>query len=245
MMTLTEIKKLYPVVRMGECDATAHEVNYNGERLEYLDQYIQSMINEGKVKYAGYCICKSGHIFVDAALGNVKGSGKDASEFRTNTAFDIKSISKLIYTIALLKLSEDGLAYPDGSLQEWIKDFSDEDLKKITGMEANDYIKDAILKPCSIRDSKQATCREIVHLGEMLLKDGYYRGKRVIGKNALAYLEKDFLDKMILEDKSSCVLLTDRNNDLVISYKISFSSEKDWDFKVLQGIESIIYSGLN
>ena len=33
-----------------------------------------------------------------------------------------------------------------------------------------------------------STCREMLHLGEMILRDGMFRGRRVIGKEALSML---------------------------------------------------------
>ena len=38
-----------------------------------------------------------------------------------------------------------------------------------------------------------STAREMMHLGEMLLRDGTYRGKRVLGKKALSLLFTNLL----------------------------------------------------
>ncbi len=40
---------------------------------------------------------------------------------------------------------------------------------------------------------QMSTCREMIHLGEMLLRDGCYRGRRVIGKKALELLWTNLL----------------------------------------------------
>lgn len=40
---------------------------------------------------------------------------------------------------------------------------------------------------------QMSTCSEMIHLGEMLLRNGYYRGKRVIGRKALEFLWSNLL----------------------------------------------------
>lgn len=46
---------------------------------------------------------------------------------------------------------------------------------------------------------QMSTGREMVHLGEMLLRDGYYQGKRVIGKKAISLLFTNLLDERIVD----------------------------------------------
>lgn len=46
---------------------------------------------------------------------------------------------------------------------------------------------------------EMSTCREMIHLGEMILRDGYYRGNRVIGKKALSLLWTNLLDHDVLD----------------------------------------------
>ena len=185
-MTFNEIRKLNPTVRMGECEATAHEVGYNDERFEYLDQYIQAMINEGKILSGSYCLWKNGRVFVDAALGKLYCSYMENEKFRTDTFFSISSLENLILTIAIYKLMEDGLLY----LEQPIKDLLSDDLdveaqsisvrqllgkesgksaiKKIirilSGMEETEYIKKIILQPCGMKDThwrKEATADQL------------------------------------------------------------------------------------
>ena len=44
-----------------------------------------------------------------------------------------------------------------------------------------------------------STCREMIKLGEMLLRGGYYRGKRVIGKTALSYLWTNLVGEYVVD----------------------------------------------
>lgn len=44
-----------------------------------------------------------------------------------------------------------------------------------------------------------STGREMVKLGEMMLRDGYYRGKRVIGKTALSYLWTNLVGENMID----------------------------------------------
>lgn len=125
-------------------------------------------------------------------------------------------------------------------------------IKRATGMEAEEYIKENILTPCEMFDThwrrdaspeqikrynianetdlalveksklygemsmavptyscwkgipdtaggEMSTCREMVHLGEMILRDGYYRGRRIIGKKALSLLWTNLLNPGVLD----------------------------------------------
>lgn len=44
---------------------------------------------------------------------------------------------------------------------------------------------------------QMSTCREMIHLGEMLLRDGNYRGTRVIGRKALEFLWTNLLGEHV------------------------------------------------
>ena len=46
---------------------------------------------------------------------------------------------------------------------------------------------------------EMSTCREMVHLGEMILRDGYYNGRRIIGKKALSLLWTNLLNPGVLD----------------------------------------------
>lgn len=45
---------------------------------------------------------------------------------------------------------------------------------------------------------EMSTCREMIHLAEMILRNGYYRGNRVIGKKALSLLYENLLAPDVL-----------------------------------------------
>ena len=44
---------------------------------------------------------------------------------------------------------------------------------------------------------QMSNCSEMIHFGKMLLRDGYYNGKRVIGRNALEYLWTNLLGEKV------------------------------------------------
>ncbi len=46
---------------------------------------------------------------------------------------------------------------------------------------------------------QMSTCSEMVHFGEMILRDGYYKGNRVIGKKALEFLWTNLLGENVLD----------------------------------------------
>lgn len=55
-MKLKDIQMLCPDVVKAECDAVPEEVAYEGERLQYLNQYIQSLIDEELIWSGSYCL---------------------------------------------------------------------------------------------------------------------------------------------------------------------------------------------
>lgn len=125
-------------------------------------------------------------------------------------------------------------------------------IKRATGLDAEEYIRDNIFIPCEMYDThwrmsatleqikrynvanetdltmvenskvygemamarltypfwkgiphtaggEMSTCREMVHFGEMILRDGYYKGRRVIGKKALSLLWTNLLSSKVLD----------------------------------------------
>ncbi len=46
---------------------------------------------------------------------------------------------------------------------------------------------------------QMSTCSEMIHLGEMLLRNGYYNGKRVIGRKALEFLWTNLLAENVYD----------------------------------------------
>ncbi len=154
-------------------------------------------------------------------------------------------------------------------------------IKRLSGIDAERYIYDKILKPCEMRDThwrkdatrdqlkrynianetdiamakrydslgeralaaptyqtwpgipdtaggEMSTCREMMHLAEMILRDGMYRGRRVIGKKALSLLWTDMLppdiravsygmDSGIRYGAGMCIYSSDYDKEQVLS----------------------------
>ena len=324
-MKWKEIQQLQTKVIRAECDALPEEVGYDAERLVYLNKYIQSLIDQGKIRSGSYCLWRHGKVFADAAIGSLACPWMGNTVFRPDTLFEIQSVGKVITAIAILKLMEDGILYLAQPVKDWISEFDAEGfrditimhllthtsgicaldgcfpederqwwvnmdekdpehtwlsavvktglhakpgekwiysivsyfilgeiMKRATGMEAEEYIKENIFIPCQMFDThwrknatidqirrynianetdiamvetckaydymkmaaptyqawrgipetaggEMSTCREMVHLGEMLLRDGYYKGKRVIGKKALSLLWTNLLSDHVLD----------------------------------------------
>ncbi|MBP5609159.1 MAG: hypothetical protein J6X66_12960, partial [Lachnospiraceae bacterium] len=75
---------------------------------------------------------------------------------------------------------------------------------------------------------EMSTCREMMHLAEMILRDGMYRGKRVIGKDAVSLLWMDMLppdiravsygmDSRIRYGAGMCIYSSDYDKDQILS----------------------------
>lgn len=67
---------------------------------------------------------------------------------------------------------------------------------------------------------QMSTCSEMIHLGEMLLRNGYYNGKRVIGKKALEFLWTNLLGENVYD------WTYDHNRQMVYGAGVSIYSKK-------------------
>lgn len=71
---------------------------------------------------------------------------------------------------------------------------------------------------------QMSTCSEMIHLGEMLLRNGYYKGKRVIGRKALEFLWTNVLGENVYDRTY------DHNRQMVYGAGVPIYSKKtDWD----------------
>lgn len=318
-MNWKDIEKLKPKVIHGSCEANPDDVNYNKDRIEYLNKYIQSLIDEKLIWSGSYCLFKDGKVFANNAIGTLATSWMGNTEFTPDTLFEIQSVGKLITAIAVLKLAEDGCLYLGQPVKEWIPEFDEvgfrditilhllthtsgvcalegcyqenssswenyidekdskntwlsaivraglyaapgekwiysiagyyvlgEIIKRASGMEAEKYITENIFIPCEMLDThwrkdarleqirrynianetdlkmveksktigemfmsnqtykcyqgipetaggQMSTCLDMVKLGRMILQDGVYNGKRIIGRNVLELLWTNML----------------------------------------------------
>ncbi len=323
-MEWKDIVQLNPNVIIGKRDAESEEVRYNKSRIDYLNKYMQSLVDEELIWSGSYCLCRNEKIFANNAIGTLATSWMGNRLFTPDTLFEIQSVGKMFTAIAVLKLAEDGGLYLGQSVSDWIPEFDKdgfkeitilhllthtsgicaleggltederswetyvdeadpvhtwvtavvktglhakpgekwiysivgynilgEIIKKVTGMDAERYIIDNILTPCNMLDThwrKDATLEQIkrynianetdlamvkksqkygkmfminntykcfkgipetaggqmstaydmVQLGRMILQDGCYNGKRIIGKKALALLWTNQLETGIL-----------------------------------------------
>ncbi len=112
---------------------------------------------------------------------------------------------------------QDGLYSPPG--EQWVYSLAGyavlgEIITRVSGVKAEDYIRNEILLPCDMTNAHwhcekehasrafpplrkeipetanglTATSRELAHFGQMLLNNGTYKGNRVIGRKTVEYL---------------------------------------------------------
>ncbi len=67
---------------------------------------------------------------------------------------------------------------------------------------------------------QMSTCIDMIHFGEMLLRNGYYNGKRVIGKKALDFLRTNLLGEKI------CDCTYDHNRPMLYGAGVPIYSKK-------------------
>lgn len=66
-------------------------------------------------------------VFADAAIGDLACIWQGRTKFMLDMFFEIQSVGKILTSIAILKLVEDGILYIDQPVREWINEFIQKD----------------------------------------------------------------------------------------------------------------------
>ncbi len=102
----------------GQVDCTPEEVGYDASRIGVLHAHFKKLMDQNKIQAASYCVSRYGKTFMHGALGPISYRGGNDPLLPT-TAHRIASITKVIATVAIAKLVEDGairLDDPVGSI---------------------------------------------------------------------------------------------------------------------------------
>lgn len=116
-----------------------------------LEAHFESLIQQEKIRSAGYCIAKNGKVVSCHAIGDMDLGNGAKKEVRTDTLFETQSITKWI--TAVLK---QGLFYEPGSRWEYSMIgfcILGEIIARITGERAEDFIRREILLPCQMTET--------------------------------------------------------------------------------------------
>ena len=99
-----------------------------------LDTHFQKLIREHKIRSASYCIAKENQIVSCHAIGDMDLGNGTTRQIRTDTIFEIQSITKWITAAAILILKERGELSLSDPAGRYIEEFSREPFSRITIM---------------------------------------------------------------------------------------------------------------
>lgn len=99
-----------------------------------LDTHFQKLIREHKIRSASYCIAKENQIVSCHAIGDMDLGNGTTRQIRTDTIFEIQSITKWISAAAILILKERGELSLSDPAGRYIEEFSREPFSRITIM---------------------------------------------------------------------------------------------------------------
>ena len=107
----------------GKTDCKPHEVGYNEQRLEVLNKHLQSLIDNGEIQCATYCLSRKGKIFAYNGIGKKSFRKEDNTPVQPDSVRWIASITKIFAAVALMKLVEDGVTRLDIPVGEILPQF--------------------------------------------------------------------------------------------------------------------------
>lgn len=97
------------------------DVGYDSSRILRLQEIFERLVREGKIQGAAFSLSRHGRLFADCAYGQRHHEGDDPME--TTTWRCMASITKVLTTIGLLKLVEDGRIVMEFPLAHFLPEF--------------------------------------------------------------------------------------------------------------------------
>ncbi len=111
---------------------TPEEVGYDASRIDAVNKHFEDLIAKKKIISANYCMARDGKVFAEAALGKLSYREEDPREARPDMIQWIASITKLVTSIAIWQLVEDGKLRVNQKVGEIIEEFSHKPFDEIT-----------------------------------------------------------------------------------------------------------------
>jgi len=108
----------------GKTDITPAEAGYNEQRLTVLNNHLQTLIDDGEIQCAAYCVSRKGQVFAHGAVGKKTYLKDDNTPALPDSVRGIASITKVFTAAAIMKLAEDGLTRLDVTVGSILPQFS-------------------------------------------------------------------------------------------------------------------------
>lgn len=117
-------------VLQGKVDCRPEETGYDSSRIEALNEHFQRLIDKEIIFGAEYTISHKGKVIANASLG--KGSKIADVKMQPDTIFATASLTKVITSVAVMKLIEDGYLRLDSKASEVLPQFAEKPFDGIT-----------------------------------------------------------------------------------------------------------------
>lgn len=119
------------ILQKGPVEETPEMVGYDSSRVEALNTHLWKMIDDKRLMGASYCITKNDKLIANNALGFGSYKREQNMLMKPDTVMRIASVTKLITTVAIFKLVEDGYIRPDEQMSRYIPQMEQEPFKDI------------------------------------------------------------------------------------------------------------------
>lgn len=115
----------------GKTDITPREAGYDPSRIDALHRHFERLMAEKKIQCAAYCLSRNGKVFSSGGMGPVRYNDPE-TPMRSDTPFEIASITKAFTTVTVMKLVENGLLRLDTPVRDILPEFNLRDFCEIT-----------------------------------------------------------------------------------------------------------------
>jgi CubicO group peptidase (beta-lactamase class C family) len=120
------------ILQRGNIDETPELVGYDSSRIEALNTHLWKMIDDKRLMGASYCIAKDDKVIAYNALGFSSYKRDKERLMMPDTVMRVASVTKLVTTVAIFKLVEDGFIRPDEQMSKYILQMDKEPFKDLT-----------------------------------------------------------------------------------------------------------------
>ncbi len=120
------------ILQRGNIEETPEIVGYDGSRIETLNTHLWKMIDDKRLLGASYCISKNDKVIAYNSLGYSSYKRDKNKLMMPDTVMRVASVTKLVTTVAIFKLVEDGFIRPDEQMSKYLIQLDKEPFKDIT-----------------------------------------------------------------------------------------------------------------
>ncbi|MCL2109284.1 MAG: beta-lactamase family protein [Oscillospiraceae bacterium] len=108
----------------GKTQCNPAEIGYDEKRLVVLNEFFQTLIDDGEIQCAMYCLSRRGKVFAQGAVGRRIFDEDCVEAAQPDSVRYIASITKVFVAVAIMKLVEDGLTRLEVPLGEILPQFN-------------------------------------------------------------------------------------------------------------------------